>query len=144
MTTHTSRIALALAVVALAGCGADRSAATRRGAVLSDARSDGAPGFYFLPPVAPEPASSTVDDAGLSHKQAVVARALRAGLAGEEPSQHRAPLVVLAAEERKLPAATRVAAPGRRTRHRVAVGRRPIGSRAARRGDAPRATRLRR
>jgi hypothetical protein len=65
MTTRAHRIALALAMAVAAGCGADRSAAMRRDAVLSDARSDGAPGFYFLPPVAPEPASSTANDAGL-------------------------------------------------------------------------------
>ncbi|HEX9049759.1 MAG TPA: hypothetical protein VF841_04435 [Anaeromyxobacter sp.] len=73
MTTYTSRVTVALAVAVLAACGADRSTATRRYAVLSDARSDGAPGFYFLPPVAPEPASSTPNDAGLSPVVEIVA-----------------------------------------------------------------------
>ncbi len=66
MTTQKPRTSLALALAVLAGCGAERSAATRPDAVLSDARSDGAPGFYFLPPVAPEPASSSPNDPGLS------------------------------------------------------------------------------
>ncbi len=73
MTSYTQRLSLALAVAVLAGCGADRSAAARQDAVLSDARSDGAPGFYFLPPVAPEPAVSTANDAGLSPVVEIVA-----------------------------------------------------------------------
>jgi hypothetical protein len=59
-------VSLALALAVLAGCGADRTTATRQDAVLSDARSDGAPGFYFLPPVAPEPAATSTNGPGLS------------------------------------------------------------------------------
>jgi hypothetical protein len=65
-----------LAVAFLAACGADRSVSARSDAVLSDARSDGVAGFYFLPPVAPEPGGATVNDPRLS--PAVVIDALGA------------------------------------------------------------------
>ncbi len=73
MTTLVRRSSLALAAAVLAACGADRSAAKRADAVLSDARSDGAPGFYFLPPIAPEPGAGTVNDPGLSPVVQIVA-----------------------------------------------------------------------
>jgi hypothetical protein len=41
--------------------------------VLSDGRTDGAAGFFFLPPVAPEPSPGTVNDAGLSPVVEIVA-----------------------------------------------------------------------
>jgi hypothetical protein len=66
MMTYIRRSIIVLAVAVLAACGADRSTATRKYAVLSDGRSDGAAGFYFLPPVAPDPGTDTVNDRGLS------------------------------------------------------------------------------
>ncbi len=66
MTTNTRRISLAVAVALLAACGAERSTKTRADAVLSDGRTDGAPGFYFLPPIAPQPFASTPNDPGLA------------------------------------------------------------------------------
>lgn len=65
MTTYIRRSCLLLAVVLLAACD-DRITATRGYAVLSDGRSGGAEGFYFLPPVAPAPAEETRNDLGLS------------------------------------------------------------------------------
>ncbi len=73
MSACTQKVTLVLAVAVLAACGADHPVATRQYAVLSDGRSDGAPGFYFLPPVAPEPAASTVNDAGLAPVVEIVA-----------------------------------------------------------------------
>jgi hypothetical protein len=66
MKTYTNRAGLILGLAVLAACGADRSASTKSYAVLSDARNDGAPGFYFLPPVAPQPATESENDRGLS------------------------------------------------------------------------------
>lgn len=66
MNAYTRALCTVLAAASLAACGADRSVSARGDAVLSDARSDGAAGFYFLPPVAPEPAGGTVNDPGLS------------------------------------------------------------------------------
>lgn len=52
--TRTSIAFVSAALAAsLAACGGERSA--RTDAVLSDGRNDGAPGFFFLPPVAAEP-----------------------------------------------------------------------------------------
>jgi hypothetical protein len=63
MRTHT-RIALVGSLL-LAACGSEKTS-QRTEAVLFDARSDGGtPGFYFLPPVAPEPGEGT-NDAGLA------------------------------------------------------------------------------
>ena len=73
MMTYLRRVTVVLAAAVLASCGADRDASTRKYAVLSDGRSDGAPGFYFLPPVAPEPGSDTVNDPGLSPVVEIVA-----------------------------------------------------------------------
>ena len=57
-----------MAVVAsllLAACGSDKTS-QRADAVLSDARTDGGtPGFFFLPPVAPDPGEGT-NDLGLA------------------------------------------------------------------------------
>lgn len=56
VTMNRTSIAIVTAALAaqLAACGSERPAA-RTDAVLSDGRNDGAPGFFFLPPVAPEP-----------------------------------------------------------------------------------------
>jgi hypothetical protein len=61
------RIATAAAALAVvAACGAGRDVSSSSAAVLSDGRSDGAEGFYFLPPVAPQPSDETGNDRGLS------------------------------------------------------------------------------
>ncbi len=73
MSACTQKVTLVLAVAVLAACGADHPVATRQYAVLSDGRSDGAPGFYFLPPIAPQPSSGTPNDAGLSPVVEIVA-----------------------------------------------------------------------
>ena len=54
MTRTTISIAAIAVAVQLIACGGEK-AATRSDAVLSDGRNDGAPGFFFLPPVAAEP-----------------------------------------------------------------------------------------
>lgn len=66
MTTYPRRAAALAAIAVLTACGADRDPSARKSALLSDARSDGAPGFYFLPPVAPELGVETPNDPGLS------------------------------------------------------------------------------
>lgn len=65
MTTYIRNACLVLAAVLLSACG-DRTTASRAYAVLSDGRSDGVEGFYFLPPVAPAPAEESRNDRGLS------------------------------------------------------------------------------
>lgn len=66
------RTTAALVGLLLVACGAERDASRRADAVLSDGRTDGAPGFYFLPPVAPEPAAKE-NDRGLSPTVEIVA-----------------------------------------------------------------------
>ncbi len=66
MKAYIRGLSAALAAASLVACGADGSVSARRDAVLSDARSDGVAGFYFLPPIAPEPGGGTVNDPGLS------------------------------------------------------------------------------
>lgn len=62
----------ALAAAMVLACGPAREASRRTDAVLSDARSDGAPGFHFVPPVAPAPAAEQ-NDRGLSPVVEIVA-----------------------------------------------------------------------
>lgn len=66
MTNHMTRAGLVLATALLAACGGERAPTTRPYTVLSDARSGGAPGFFFLPPVARQPAGDPANDPGLS------------------------------------------------------------------------------
>ncbi len=73
MTMHMRKLGLAFALAVLAACGGGSPASKVSSAVLSDGRTDGAPGFYFLPPVAPEPAGDTVNDPGLSPVVEIVA-----------------------------------------------------------------------
>jgi hypothetical protein len=67
-----ARTAAALASLLLLACGAERETALRADAVLSDGRTGGTPGFFFLPPVAPEPAAKE-NDRGLSPVVEVIA-----------------------------------------------------------------------
>lgn len=73
MTNTMSRVSAVLAVAVLAACGADKTVATRRHALLSDARTDGVAGFYFLPPVAPQPKTESENDPGLKPVVEIVA-----------------------------------------------------------------------
>ena len=75
MRTHT-RMAV-VASLLLAACGSDKTSQSPA-AVLSDARVDGGTaGFYFLPPVAPEPVEGT-NDAGLAPVVEIAARQVAA------------------------------------------------------------------
>ncbi len=63
----SSSMAAACAALALAACAGSRDeSAVSRGTVLVDARNGGAAGFFFLPPVAPEPNDATPNHRGLS------------------------------------------------------------------------------
>ncbi len=80
MSTSRS-MAAACAALALAACGGSGDeAAVTPSAVLVDARTGGTTGFWFLPPIAPEPDDTTPNHRGLS--PAVEVEELPPGAAG--------------------------------------------------------------